>query len=310
MDAETAALLRTSLREVFATDPPDVAAALAELGWDDVEADDEAAATRLLFEVHGEARAATAALERTVRSGLALAADVTIAWPNPTAGARPSSALAGDRVDVRGIALRSSTGPLAVPTPDGVVLVDGASVAREPVRGIDPDAGWIALDGSAAVTAKVAGEWAAVVPGALRALASELVGVSRATLALATAHVTSREQFGRPIGSYQSVRHRLAEAYAAIAGAEALVADAWLDGGAGAAATAKAVAGWAHADVARHALQVCGAMGVSWEHDLHRFVKRGYALDALLGSARVIAREQGGALLAGAAPVRVAGPAL
>lgn len=308
MDADTLTLLRGSLRELLESGPPDIAAALAELGWDEVVADDAAAANTALFEEQGETCTATGALDGIVAAALDLPASTVVVWPLVTSGPVASSVLDGGSIDVRGIALRRPAGEAVVPSADGIVAVDAAALEVRPVDGIDPDAGWVHLSGRIPVVARIDGSWADAAAAAQRALASELVGVSRGTLALATAHVTTREQFGRPIGSYQSVRHRLAEAHAAIAGATALTAAAWADGGVEAAAAAKAVAGWAQADVARHAMQVCGGMGLSWEHGLHRYVKRGYALDALLGSARLLARQQGAALLAGLDPPRVGSP--
>jgi alkylation response protein AidB-like acyl-CoA dehydrogenase len=197
---------------------------------------------------------------------------------------------------------------LAVPTDAGLVIAEPSRLASAPVNGIDPDVGWSVVTGPADVVGAVDGRWPDALAAARRAIASELVGVSTGMLALATAHVTSREQFGRPIGAYQSVRHRMAEAYAHVEGARATVDAAWADGGAASAAAAKAVAGRAHADAARHCLQVCGAMGLSWEFDLHRFVRRGYALDTLIGSFRQLARAHGQDLLAGSALTRVGSP--
>ncbi len=127
------------------------------------------------------------------------------------------------------------------------------------------------------------------VAAAHRALASELLGLSRGALALAVRHVSDRTQFGRPIGSFQAVRHRLAEAYAWAAGTEALVEAAWEDRSRRSAATAKAHAGHTHALVVRHGMQVSGAMGLTWEYDLHRYVRRGFLLNVVLGSSDTLA---------------------
>lgn len=78
---------------------------------------------------------------------------------------------------------------------------------------------------------------------------------------------------------------------------------AWVDGSHWAAA--KAQAGHAHRDVARHAQQLCGAVGLPQEHRLRRFVQRGALLDALLGSARELELELGTRLLAGFRPPTV-----
>jgi alkylation response protein AidB-like acyl-CoA dehydrogenase len=68
-------------------------------------------------------------------------------------------------------------------------------------------------------------------------------------------------------------------------GAQSLIAAVWQDRLPAAAGWAKAAAGLAHDVVAKHAMQVCGAIGLSDEHQLPGLVRRGMALDALLGSA-------------------------
>jgi len=170
-----------------------------------------------------------------------------------------------------------------------------ADVEVRTLRGIDPDAGWHAVSfGPGHLLPTDA--WPAAQAAARRALASELVGVSRAALHSAIEHVSSRLQFGRPLGSFQSVRHRLAESYAWIAAAETIVGAAHADGSSWSAVSAKAYAGRMHADVARHCTQVCGAMGLTWEHELPRMVRRGFLLDALHGSARLLTDEVGSSL--------------
>jgi hypothetical protein len=135
---------------------------------------------------------------------------------------------------------------------------------------------------------------------ARRAVGWWLVGTSRAMLALARTHVLDRIQFGRPLASFQAVRHRLAETYVAIEGAEATLRAATDDLGS---LLAKAAAGQAALTAARHCQQVLGGIGFTAEHDLHRHVRRTLVLDGLLGSARELTREAGALLRAeGSAP--------
>jgi hypothetical protein len=126
-----------------------------------------------------------------------------------------------------------------------------------------------------------------------RALGWWLVGTSRAMLSLARAHALVRVQFGRPIGSFQVVRHRLADTLVAIEGAEATLLAAGDDLGC---LLAKAAAGQAALAAARHCQQVLGGMGFTAEHDLHRHVRRALVLDGLLGSARELVGEAGARL--------------
>jgi Acyl-CoA dehydrogenase, C-terminal domain len=138
-----------------------------------------------------------------------------------------------------------------------------------------------------------------------RALGWWLVGTSRAMLALARQHAMDRVQFGRRIGSFQAIRHRLAETLVAIEGAEATLDVAAQPDGDDTLATllAKAAAGQAALTAARHCQQVLGGIGFTAEHQLHHHVKRALILDGLLGSARELTREAGATLrLKGFAP--------
>jgi alkylation response protein AidB-like acyl-CoA dehydrogenase len=130
-----------------------------------------------------------------------------------------------------------------------------------------------------------------------------LVGASRAMLALARQHALDRVQFGRPIASFQAIRHRLAETLVAIEGAEATLSLPGVDNPDLTALLAKAAAGKAALTAAKHCQQVLGGIGFTEEHDLHRHVKRVLVLDGLLGSSRELTRKAGAGLRArGSAP--------
>ena len=125
------------------------------------------------------------------------------------------------------------------------------------------------------------------------ALAWWLVGSSRAMLSLARRHALDRTQFGRPVASFQAIRHRLAETLVAIEGAEATLLAAAAEPDDLAFLLAKAAAGQAALTAARHCQQVLGGIGFTAEHQLHRHVKRALVLDGLLGSTRELTREAG-----------------
>ncbi|GAB3008420.1 acyl-CoA dehydrogenase [Mycobacterium bourgelatii] len=131
---------------------------------------------------------------------------------------------------------------------------------------------------------------------ARRALGWWLVGTSRAMLSLARQHALDRVQFGRPIASFQAVRHRLAETLVAIEGAEATLQAATDQPDELATLLAKAAAGQAALTTARHCQQVLGGIGFTAEHALHRHVKRALVLDGLFGSARELTRQAGAIL--------------
>jgi hypothetical protein len=138
---------------------------------------------------------------------------------------------------------------------------------------------------------------------ARRAVGWWLVGAARAMLSLARQHALDRVQFGRPIASFQAVRHRLAETLVAIEGAEATLSLPGTESPDLTAMLAKAAAGKAALTAAKHCQQVLGGIGFTAEHGLHHHVKRALVLDGLLGSSRELTRKAGAGLRArGSAP--------
>jgi hypothetical protein len=125
-----------------------------------------------------------------------------------------------------------------------------------------------------------------------------LVGAGRAMLSLARQHALDRSQFGRPVASFQAIRHRLAETLVAIEGAEATLVAAAAEPDDLSFLLAKAAAGQAALTAARHCQQVLGGIGFTAEHELHRHIKRALVLDAMLGSSRELTREAGKTLRA------------
>jgi len=122
-------------------------------------------------------------------------------------------------------------------------------------------------------------------------LAAELVGAAQAALDMAAAYAKERVQFGKPIGSYQAIKHQLANAWMGVDNARlsVLYATAALDGSLPDARFACAVAEFTAIEGAlqstRTALQVHGGMGFTWEHDVHLYLKRAQHLAARLGGA-------------------------
>jgi alkylation response protein AidB-like acyl-CoA dehydrogenase len=123
------------------------------------------------------------------------------------------------------------------------------------------------------------------------ALAAESTGIAQRTLEMAVEYAKDRQQFGRPIGSYQAVSHRCAQmlletenSRSAVYGA-AWAADSDPDSLPLAASMAKAYASDAGWRVPDASIQVHGGIGFTWEHDLHFFLKRGKANAAMYGTA-------------------------
>src|SRR4051812_39601736 len=132
----------------------------------------------------------------------------------------------------------------------------------------------------------------AVFDWAVVAVAAQLVGLAEAMLDMAVAYAKTREQFGVAIGSFQAVKHQLADAYVATSFARPVVTRAaWsvardLPSRSRDASHAKHSASVAATRVARTALQVHGGIGYTFEHDLHVWLKRTWTLSALWGNAQ------------------------
>jgi len=185
-----------------------------------------------------------------------------------------------------------------VPVGTGFAVVPTGQCVAEPADGFDSSLPWtrvraIAVPSDATEDADV--------PAARRALAAEILACGDRMLDLAVEHTSARIQYGRPVASFQAVRHRLAESHAFLVGARGLLDVAEVlatdPDGAQAAAVAKAAAGRAQRAVAASALQVCGALGLTREFVLHRYVARAAMLDLLYGDHVRLTAALGAALL-------------
>lgn len=120
--------------------------------------------------------------------------------------------------------------------------------------------------------------------------AAQGLGLAQRSVDLAVAYAQERQQFGKPIGSYQAVKHHLASAQVAIEFARPVVLAAAADIGKrdvqsrARVSHAKLVALEAAEKAARASIQVHGAMGYSWEVDVHLFLKRALALKQYWGT--------------------------
>lgn len=191
-----------------------------------------------------------------------------------------------DDGDIRVAVARCGSGVTVLPAPE-------STNPAQPVADVEVDAAPLA-------TAPVDIESALAAP--LVASAADLVGVASAALHRSVEHAKSRRQFGKPIGAYQGIKHALADNYVSLERARSLTyaaaarlgdpttppADAWT-----AAALAKAAAGDAGANCARTAVQVHGALGQTWEHDAHLYVRHAWQGAAMLGDSRALYHEVG-----------------
>lgn len=124
------------------------------------------------------------------------------------------------------------------------------------------------------------------------AYSAELLGLAQRAMDMAVAYARERVQFGRPIGSFQAVKHRCADMLVDVEGMRsALYWAAWCvsvahDDASVAASTAKCWCSDAATRVMASALQVHGGIGFTWEHDLHLFLKRAHLDVVSFGDAR------------------------
>ena len=117
-------------------------------------------------------------------------------------------------------------------------------------------------------------------------LAAEQIGAAAKCLDLTVAYTKDRVQFGRPIGSFQALKHRMADLYVAVQSARAVVGDAIAEPSATSAALARFAASEAFSKVAAEAVQMHGGIAITWEHDIQLYFKRAHGSAQVLGSPR------------------------
>lgn len=284
--------------------------ALDEIGWRDALAADRRAAVATLFELQGSCGARSSALHAVLADAVGRDVDAPVLLP-AIGRTTPPGLASGATVDVRGLATsaieRSDevvvvvAGPAAAGSDAvGLARLPPRRLAMRPVSGMDADLGLVEVVGrdlDVDVEPLAASRWADAVAAAQLALAHELIGVSRAMLALARDHAVERVQFDRPIAGFQAVRHRLADTYVAVEAAGATADGAWDDGSPLAAAVAKAVAGRNARLAARHSQQVLAGIGFTVEHPFHRHLRRVLVVERLFGDARTLTAAVGRELL-------------
>ncbi|HEX3359856.1 MAG TPA: acyl-CoA dehydrogenase family protein [Solirubrobacterales bacterium] len=185
----------------------------------------------------------------------------------------------------------------------GVTLIEGHSLDAA------ADSRVLELSGVAVPPGRVlVGDAAGAVDGALRvgavATAAEAVGAASAALDMAIEYSREREQFGAPIGSFQALKHLMADAHVdrESAWSSVLYAAAAIDEGdaeaAEAVAIAKAYSARASRAVVEAALQVFGGIAFTWEHDAHLLQRRVLAAERRFGDAIQHERALGARLAA------------
>ena len=165
---------------------------------------------------------------------------------------------------------------------------DGAAVEALTPTDFSRPLARVVLDSTPAtvlnVTPQRVGDLAATV------LAAEAAGLARWTLQTATEYAKVREQFGKPIGSFQAIKHMCAEMLLRSEQASVAAADAARAAGdvdprqfSIAAAVAAAIGIEAATANAKDCIQVLGGIGITWEHDAHLYLRRAYGISQFLG---------------------------
>jgi alkylation response protein AidB-like acyl-CoA dehydrogenase len=220
---------------------------------------------------------ALAAGERT--AGLTLTAELTV--DGGTASGVAPHVLGAD-----------PTGVLLLPAGDAVVLVDatadGVTVETLTATDFSRPLARVVLDNAPVVTLDVSAQRLADLTATL--LAAEAAGLARWQLVTATEYAKVREQFGKPIGSFQAIKHMCAEmllraeqvSVAAADAARAVTEDDQRQLSIAAAVAAAAGIDAAKAN-AKDCIQVLGGIGITWEHDAHLYLRRAYGISQVLG---------------------------
>jgi alkylation response protein AidB-like acyl-CoA dehydrogenase len=206
-----------------------------------------------------------------------------------------STVFDGATADVVAVVARGDDGPGVFVVP-GPALEATARTALDPTIAIAdvvldgvvvPDDHVLAAPGTPGVAERVTRAW----QHATVALATATVGTCRLIFEETLQYAKDREQYGRPIGSFQALKHRLADMYLSVEKATSLCYYAALTIAeddprrAEATALAKAAAGDCQRLLVQDGLQLHGGIGMTWEHDLHFFLKRAKCGDSLLGGA-------------------------
>ena len=232
----------------------------------------------------------------------------TVAWDPPGAVDPAGAVASGDDLVLRGVKHyvtdvdRAGEIVIAVRV-DGaltLVVVPRAEVEAIQTRGLDGTRRmWtVVLDGVRVGPDRVLGgpgdksdAWGRAMDEATAALSMELVGTCSAIFSIALEYAKVREQFGVKIGSFQAMKHKLADMFVAV---EAARATAYFAAAAVAeddprrslaASMAKALAGDCQRRLCQEGIQTLGGIGYTWEHDMHLYVKRAISSGAFLGDA-------------------------
>jgi alkylation response protein AidB-like acyl-CoA dehydrogenase len=177
------------------------------------------------------------------------------------------------------------------PAATGLFVVAAADATVDVVETVDPGRpqARVEFEHSPATLLSTQAPWDRILDLACVALSAEQVGAAQRAFDLTLAYAKQRVQFGRPIGSFQAVKHRLADMFALLESARSASYAAAFAAASGheltvAASRAKAYCSEAFSTIAGEAIQLHGGIGITWEHPIHLYFKRAHATAQLFGS--------------------------
>ena len=316
VDPDDLALLASGFEAAMAdaSGPSETDQALYELGWAELltAAPSQGAATA--FSALGKTNSAASLLDDVVANalGIDLSPQTCVVFPAPHQAGAPARPQ-GDAVVVDGLvsarAEEATTAVLAVEASGSINInaTDVRLLQGPDTEGVDPGRAYrrvsVEISADALVPRTAGGSWKAAVAAARAGLAHQLLGGARWMLGEARQHAIDRAQFGRPVASFQAIRHKLAESLVQIEGAASVAGACLHDPDPMLAALAKSLAGQAARTTATHAQQVLAGIGFTAEHRFHYWLKRMLVVDTLFGSASSLPAEIGHHLLSrGTAP--------
>lgn len=191
------------------------------------------------------------------------------------------------------VANADSADALLLADGEDIHLVSADAVTLTRAESFDPFRRLFTVEWNPTSATKVGSDWGDTADRGAVLAAAEMIGLAQRSIDLAVAYAKDRVQFGKPIGTTQAIKHMVASAQVKVEFARPVVHAAAAEQSLGTLASrariahAKIAAG-AAADVAsRMAVQAHGAMGMTWEVDLHFFLKRAFALNYAWGTPAV-----------------------
>jgi len=184
---------------------------------------------------------------------------------------------------VTGVAGADVADVLLVPAEGGLYHVEGAEVRVTTSFDLTRPVAAVTLDGADAIRLGDV-DLAGVLRFGAALLASEQYGVAQWCLDTTLAYVKERHQFARPVGSFQAIKHRLADLWLDVVRARAAARNAVTEDSPIAAAVAQAWNAGVAVRAAEEALQLHGGIGMTWEHPLHLYLKRAKSAEVALGT--------------------------